>query len=189
MEIKLPPRTHSDDRKFYDGCGPARSLGPAKLNRTGVSTPPVTRAGPREREMLFVPEARNAEITGVIRASRLLSHISHTKWHGFPEAVLVIHRGGRERRSGRKRRDTLFRLVSQAIFAPPPHLTAFLSLFRRTADCNSCFARRIRSNITNDTQQKRIRCKRVRAAITALFVLFVRHRGFPPSPPGALLFH
>lgn len=97
MEIKLPPRTRRGDRKFYDGCGPAmaRSLvpGTAKLIRTGVLTSFVTHAGPREREMLFVPEARNAEITGVTRP---LSHIGRTKWHDFLEAVLVIHRGRRE---------------------------------------------------------------------------------------------
>jgi len=67
----------------------------------------VTRAGSREREMLFVPEARDAEITS---ASRPLSHTGYTKWHDFPGAVLVIHRGRREveREREREKRETHF---------------------------------------------------------------------------------
>lgn len=76
---------------------PWRDPGAAKLIRTGVLTSFVTHAGPREREMLFVPEARNAEITGGYpRVPTLESHRPYTKWHDFLEAVLVTHRGRSE---------------------------------------------------------------------------------------------
>jgi len=82
-----------------------------------------SRGTSRERDMLFVPEARDAEITGVIRASRPLSHTNHMKWHDFPGAVLVIHRGGRkterERERERERGETHFpTYVCHTTFAP-----------------------------------------------------------------------
>ena len=117
-----------------------------------------SRGTSRERDMLFVPEARDAEITGVIRASRPLSHTNHMKWHDFPGAVLVIHRGGRktkrEREREREREERrIFQLmyVTQRSRLPPPHLqTAFLhSKEPLTA---TAVSQHDTSKVTNDTQ-------------------------------------